>query len=154
MCLILKGSICSSALLAAAMQPCHTCGCHERCIFIYTLYHSVWYSIMVFLYWLNGYVCKLITLYFISALSWLKPVQTDSGQLLMHLTNRNSMACCITSSLDFDKRGCVIQIKWTKALCSNFQPMCTEVREVYQIDISMKWTLVFRTCIVTLCNPV
>ena len=29
------------------------------------------------------------------------------------------MACCITSNLDFDKGGCVIQVEWTKALFDN-----------------------------------
>ena len=36
---------------------------------------------------------------------------------------RNSVACHITSNLDFDKGGHVIQIQWTKALCDNCQPM-------------------------------
>ena len=36
----------------------------------------------------------------------LKPV----GSSLVHVTNRNSMACHITSDLDFNKGGCVIQI--------------------------------------------
>ena len=30
---------------------------------------------------------------------------------LVHMTKRNSMAYCITSSLDFDKGVCVIQIE-------------------------------------------
>ena len=49
------------------------------------------------------------------------------------------MACHITSNLDFDKGGCVIQIEWTKALSII---MYTEVRKVYHK--SMKQTLVFR----------
>ena len=42
-------------------------------------------------------------------LGWLWPVQTTSSQFLSSLvcmTNRNSMACHVTSSLDFDKGGC------------------------------------------------
>ena len=35
-----------------------------------------------------------------------KPV----GSSLVHMRNRNSIACCITSDLDFNKGGCVIQI--------------------------------------------
>ena len=69
---------------------------------------------------------------------------------------RNSVAYCITSSSDFDKGGCVIQIEWTKALCDSYYPcpklLCSEVSEVNQI--SMKQTLVFRTWIVRWCNPV
>ena len=41
----------------------------------------------------------------------LKPVWSS----LVCMTNRNSIACHIISSLDFDKRGYVIQIEWTKA---------------------------------------
>ena len=33
------------------------------------------------------------------------------------------MAFHITSDLDFDKGGCVIQIEWTKALCKCWEPM-------------------------------
>ena len=36
---------------------------------------------------------------------------------------RNSMAYYVTSNLDFDKGGYVIQVEWTKALCHNCQPM-------------------------------
>ena len=57
---------------------------------------------------------------------------------------RNSMACHVTSDSDFDKRGCVIQIKLSVTItkpCSKL--LCTEVREVHQISI--KQTLVFRT---------
>ena len=32
------------------------------------------------------------------------------------------MACNVTFSLDFDKAGCVIKAKQTKAVCDNCQP--------------------------------
>ena len=50
-----------------------------------------------------------ISVYF----GWLWPVQlaqTSSDQLLVHMTNRNSMVCHVNSDLDFNKGGCVIQI--------------------------------------------
>ena len=34
--------------------------------------------------------------------------KTGSDQLLVHMTKRNSVACHITSDLDFDKEDCVI----------------------------------------------
>ena len=42
----------------------------------------------------------------VASSDWFKPVGTS----LVHMTNRNSVAYCITSALDFDKGGCVIQI--------------------------------------------
>ena len=42
----------------------------------------------------------------VTSSSQFKPVEPSS----VHMTNRNSMACCITSDLDFNKGGCVIQI--------------------------------------------
>ena len=50
-----------------------------------------------------------------------------------------------TSDSDFNKRGFIIQIEWTKAICNIANPcsklLCTEVREVYQIFRNQ--TLVF-----------
>ena len=50
-----------------------------------------------------------------AVVSWnqLKPLWSN----LVHTTKRNSLACHITSDLDFNKGGYVIQIEWTKALC-------------------------------------
>ena len=54
------------------------------------------------------------TLYLHLRVAWL--VEASSNQLnpvwssLVCMTNRNSMACHITSDLDFNKGGCVIQI--------------------------------------------
>ena len=48
---------------------------------------------------------------------------TGCNQLKLVLTSywcirpRNSMACQVTSRLDFDKAGCQIQAKWTKVPC-------------------------------------
>ena len=52
-----------------------------------------------------------------------KLAQTSSDQLLVHMTKKNSMACHITSNLDIDQGGCVMEIEWTKALCNNYQPI-------------------------------
>ena len=60
---------------------------------------------------------------------WLKLVGTSLKQFgpvqceWQKDTIRNSVACHITFSLDFDKGGCIIQIEWTKALYNNYQPM-------------------------------
>ena len=48
------------------------------------------------------------------------------------------MACCITSDLDFNKIGCVMQILSGLKLSVNIanpcsKLLCTEVREVFQI---------------------
>ena len=74
-----------------------------------------------------------------------KLAQTSSDQLLVHMTKRNSMACHVTSNLDFDQGGYVSQIEWTKVIIANpcSKLLCMEVREVYQI--SRNQTLVFRT---------
>ena len=42
----------------------------------------------------------------VGSLNQHKPVWSS----LVCMTNRNSMACCVTSDLDFNKGGCVIQI--------------------------------------------
>ena len=34
----------------------------------------------------------------------------------------NSVACLVTSNLEFEQNGCVIEIEWTKDLCNNCQP--------------------------------
>ena len=39
-----------------------------------------------------------------------KLVETSQNQFLVHMTNRNSVACRITPASDFNKRGCVRQI--------------------------------------------
>ena len=50
--------------------------------------------------------------------TWFKPAVTSSNWFLsvLHMTSEQySLACHITSSLDFNKGGCVIQIEWTKS---------------------------------------
>ena len=47
---------------------------------------------------------------YLSGCSQFKQVETSQNQFLVHMTNRNSMAFHITSALDFNKEGCVIQI--------------------------------------------
>ena len=42
--------------------------------------------------------------------SWLKLAQTGSYQLLCMTSEQCNMACHVTSDLDFNKEGCVIQI--------------------------------------------
>ena len=43
---------------------------------------------------------------------------------LLHMTSEHySMACHITSNLDFDKGVCVIHIEWTKDLWDIYQSM-------------------------------
>ena len=68
--------------------------------------------------WITSWTLHYVTLYF-SSCGQFKPVWAS----LVCMTNRNSIACHITSSLDFDKGGCVIQIEWTKALCNDCQPV-------------------------------
>ena len=36
---------------------------------------------------------------------------------------RHRVACHVTSNLDCDQGGSVIQIEWTKAFCNNCQPI-------------------------------
>ena len=44
---------------------------------------------------------------YLSGCSQFKQVETSQNQFLVYVTNRNSMACHVTSALDFNKEGCV-----------------------------------------------
>ena len=47
---------------------------------------------------------------YLSGCGQFKEVETSQNQFLVHMTNRKSMAYHITSALDFNRGGCVIQI--------------------------------------------
>ena len=66
---------------------------------------------------------QLVTFQSLNLMHYRKKMKHMEKKLLCEDGIRNSVACLVTSNLDFQQEGCVIQIEWSKALCNNCQPM-------------------------------